>query len=151
MFVGLMLKSVIVSLFILSTLMLHNTILLGVEQKKYNLSILKLLGADRKFVAYKILRQSLKTVLTANVIAYPLVFVAFQVIELLIKESIGYHVSVGFTLHSFIVGISIGFLVPVCASIFPIVTILNNDLAKDLSHRPQHYSETKTEIYVEGS
>lgn len=77
MFVALMLKAVIVSLFILSTLMLHNTVLLGIEKQKYDLSILKLLGATRLYVASKILRSSLKTVLTANVIAYPLVFAAF--------------------------------------------------------------------------
>ena len=77
MFVGLMLKAVIVSLFILSTLMLHNTVLLGIERQKYDLSILKLLGANRLYVASKILRSSLKTVLTANAIAYPFVFAAF--------------------------------------------------------------------------
>lgn len=138
MFVGLMFKSVIVSLFILSTLMLHNTVLLGIEEQKHDLAILKLLGANRTFIAFKVLRGSLKTVLTANAIAYPFVFIAFQLIESLLKETLGYFVSVGFTIESFTIGILIGFLVPICASILPIATILNNDLAKDISHHPRH-------------
>jgi hypothetical protein len=151
MFVALTLKSVIVSLFVLSTLMLHNAVLLAVEEQRCDLSVLKLLGADRSFVASKILRSSLRTVTFANLIAYPFVFVAFRSIEALLKQSVGYTVSVGFTPQSLFMGVLVGLLVPVCASILPIANILSNDLANDLSHRPKHLSETKTEVYVEGA
>jgi predicted lysophospholipase L1 biosynthesis ABC-type transport system permease subunit len=47
MFIGVMLKSIIVSLFLLSVLMLDSTIQMGVDRQRLDLAILKVIGASR--------------------------------------------------------------------------------------------------------
>ena len=74
MFIGVMLKLIIVSLFMLSVIMMNNMLLMGVERKNFDFSLLKVMGANRLFIVFNLLSSSLKYVLFANFIAYPLTY-----------------------------------------------------------------------------
>jgi hypothetical protein len=74
MFIGVMLKLIIVSLFMLSVIMMNNMLLMGVERKNFDFALLKVMGANRLFIIINLLSSSLKYVLFANFIAYPLAY-----------------------------------------------------------------------------
>lgn len=72
MFIGVMLKLIIVSLFTLSVIMMNNMLLMGVERKNFDFALLKVMGANKLFIVVNLLTSSLKYVLLANFISYPL-------------------------------------------------------------------------------
>ena len=76
MFIGVTLKLIIVSLFSLSVIMMNNMLSMGVERKNFDFALLKVMGANRMFVVINLLTSSLKYVLLANIIAYPLAYQA---------------------------------------------------------------------------
>jgi hypothetical protein len=78
MFIGVMLKLIIISLFMLSVIMMNNMLLMGVERKNFDFALLKVMGADRVFIVINLLMSSLKYVAFANLIAYPLAYLALQ-------------------------------------------------------------------------
>jgi hypothetical protein len=80
MFIGVMLKLIIVSLFMLSVIMMNNMLLMGVERKNFDFALLKVMGADRLFIVINLLSSSLKYVLFANFIAYPLAYLVLQTV-----------------------------------------------------------------------
>jgi len=90
MFVGVMLKLIIVSLFILSVIMMNNMLLMGVERKNFDFALLKVMGADRVFIVVNLLMSSLKYVAFANIIAYPLAYFTLDQITLVFESFFGY-------------------------------------------------------------
>lgn len=78
MFIGVMLKAIIASLFIMSVLMLDSTLQTGLNKQKADIAILKVIGASRLHVAGHILGGAVRQVLMANLIAYPLAYLTFS-------------------------------------------------------------------------
>jgi len=80
MFIGVMFKLIIFSLFLLSAIMMNNMLRVGVERKGFDFALLKVMGADRAFIVTNILASSLKFVVFSNFLAYPLAYLALQAI-----------------------------------------------------------------------
>ena len=78
LFLGVMFKLIVCSLFILSVLMMHNMFLVGVERRSFDFAVLKTMGADRTFVVTNILATSIKYLAFANFLAYPFAYLALQ-------------------------------------------------------------------------
>ncbi len=74
LFIGLILKLIISTLFLLSIMMMNNTLLMGVERRGFDFALMKTLGASVSFVAWNILADSLGLVFIANVVAYPFAY-----------------------------------------------------------------------------
>ncbi len=74
MFIGVVLKLVIVSLFILSAIMMNNMLTMGVETKQFDMALFKTIGANKLFLVIYILIDSLKYVLISNLIAFPFAY-----------------------------------------------------------------------------
>lgn len=81
MFIGVLLKLVIVALFILSVIMMNNMLLMSVERKHFDFGLLKIMGAGRVFVIANLLTGSLKYVFYGNIIAYPLAYLSLQIVS----------------------------------------------------------------------
>jgi ABC-type antimicrobial peptide transport system permease subunit len=128
MFIGVMLKLIIISLFMLSVIMMNNMLLMGVERKNFDFALLKVMGADRPFIIVNLLTSSLKYVAFANIIAYPLAYLALFGITDIFEDFFGYKHEITPTSSSILGGIFIGVLVPVVSSIAPIWGVMNNDL-----------------------
>ena len=90
MFIGVMLKLIIVSLFLLSVIMMNNMLLMGVERKNFDFALLKVMGADRLFIVINLLSSSLKYVLLANFIAYPLAYLVLETVTDVFESFFGY-------------------------------------------------------------
>lgn len=71
MFIGVILKLIIVSLFVLSAIMMNNTLLVGVEKKNFDFALVKVMGCNRSFIILNVLFDSMKYVLIANALAFP--------------------------------------------------------------------------------
>ena len=71
MFIGVILKLIIVSLFVLSALMMNNMMLMGTDRKSFDFALLKTMGADKKFIVFNLLFSSFKYVFISNIIAFP--------------------------------------------------------------------------------
>lgn len=80
MFVGVMFKLIICSLFLLSVLMMDNMLRMGVERKNFDFALLKVMGANRVYIIVNILAGSLKYVAVANLVAYPLAYLGLQIV-----------------------------------------------------------------------
>lgn len=80
MFIGVMFKLIICSLFVLSVLMMNNMFRMGIERKNFDFALLKVMGANRAFIIINILTGSLKYVALANFFAYPLAYIALQIV-----------------------------------------------------------------------
>lgn len=71
MFIGVILKMIIISLFVLSVLMMNNMMLTGTDRKSFDFALLKTMGADKKFVVINLIFSSFKYVFLSNIIAFP--------------------------------------------------------------------------------
>ena len=80
MFMGVMFKLIICSLFILSVLMMNNMFIMGIQSKNFDFALLKVMGANRSFIIANILAGSLKYVAFSNLIAYPLAYLVLNII-----------------------------------------------------------------------
>lgn len=129
MFIGVMLKLIIFSLFILSVIMMNNMLLMGVERKNFDFALMKVMGADRLFIVVNLLTNSLKYVLFANLIAYPLAYLSLKGVSSVFEDFFGYEYNITPTGYSIIGGIIIGVMVPVVSAILPIWDVIKNDLA----------------------
>lgn len=74
MFIGVVLKLIIFSLFILSAIMMNNMLTMGVETKQFDMALFKTMGANKVFIVIYILINSLKYVLISNFIAFPFAY-----------------------------------------------------------------------------
>lgn len=75
MFIGVILKLIIVSLFMVSSIMMNNMLTMTVNQRQFEMAVYKTIGANRFFVILVVLIDSLKYVIVANVIAFPFAYV----------------------------------------------------------------------------
>ena len=133
MFIGVMLKLIIVSLFLLSVIMMNNMLLMGVEKKNFDFALLKVMGADRIFIVINLLSSSLKYVLLANFIAYPLAYLVLETVTDVFESFFGYKHEITPTFASLVGGIIIGVFVPIVSSVAPIWGVMNNDLVENLN------------------
>lgn len=150
MFIGVMFKLIIFSLFLLSSLMMNNMFRMGVERKNFDFALLKVMGADRAFIVANILAGALKYVALANLIAYPLAYGALQFVTSVFEEFFGYRHEITPTADAVAGGLFIGVLVPVVSAVAPIWSVIRNDLAENLNPLRNKTEATKVEVYVEG-
>ena len=129
MFIGVMFKLIIFSLFLLSVLMMNNMFRMGIERRNFDFAVLKVMGADRFFIVLNILSSSLKYVLLANIIAYPFAFWALDGITSVFEDFFGYRHQITPTADAVMGGLFIGVLVPIVSAIVPIWGVIRNDLA----------------------
>ena len=78
MFIGVVLKLVIFSLFVLSVIMMNNMLTMGIETKQFDMALFKTIGANRLFLVIYILADSLKSVLISNFIAFPFAYLILR-------------------------------------------------------------------------
>ena len=78
MFIGVVLKLVIFSLFVLSVIMMNNMLTMGIETKQFDMALFKTIGANRLFMVIYILADSLKSVLISNFIAFPFAYLILR-------------------------------------------------------------------------
>jgi hypothetical protein len=85
MFLGVVLKLIVITLFILSVIMMNNMLTMGIERKQFDFAVLKVMGADKPFIVMNILISSLRYVGFANLIAFPLSYAALEAITLVFE------------------------------------------------------------------
>lgn len=90
MFIGVILKLIITSLFVLSVLMMNNMMLMGTDRKSFDFALMKTMGADRFFVVFNLLFSSFKYVFLSNVIAFPFAYLTLGLVSGLFKTFFGY-------------------------------------------------------------
>lgn len=81
MFIGVILKLVIVSLFVLSVLMMNNMMLMGTDRKSFDFALLKTMGANKAFVIFNLIFSSLKYVLISNILAFPFAYLTLGLVS----------------------------------------------------------------------
>lgn len=133
MFIGVILKLIIISLFVLSTIMMNNMMMLGTDRKSFDFALLKTMGANKTFVIFNLIFSSAKHVVIANILAFPFAYLILGFISGIFKDFFGYSYDVKPTISSIFGGIFIGVLVPIVSSIAPIWGIIKNDLVENLN------------------
>ena len=90
MFIGVVLKLIIFSLFILSAIMMNNMLTLGVETKQFYLALFKTLGANKLFLAIYVLFDALKLVLISNFIAFLFSYCILRMMTTIFESFFGF-------------------------------------------------------------
>ena len=90
MFIGVILKLIIFSLFILSAIMMNNMLTMGVETKRFDMALFKTMGANKVFILVYILVNSLKYVLISNFIAFPFAYFILRMMTEIFETFFGY-------------------------------------------------------------
>lgn len=98
MFIGVMLKSIVASLFLLSVLMLDATLRAGLDKQKADMSVLKVIGGSRLHVVCHVFGGAMRQVFLANLIAYPSAYLTFKSLQTTTTALMGLDIEVGFTL-----------------------------------------------------
>ncbi len=150
MFIGVVLKLIIASLFILSAIMMNNMLTMGVETKQFDMALFKTMGANKVFIVIYIMINSLKYVLISNFIAFPFAYFILRMMTDLFESFFGYKYEIYPTFGSILGGLLIGILVPIISSLSPMRDILNNNLVEHLNPIRNKTEAIHTEIYVEG-
>ncbi len=112
---------------------MNNMFRMGIERKNFDFALLKVMGANRAFIIINILTGSLKYVALANFFAYPLAYIALQIVTSVFQDFFGYRYVITPTADSILGGLIIGVLVPIVSSIAPIWSVIRNDLAENLN------------------
>ena len=81
MFIGVILKLIIFSLFGLSILMMNNMLNVGIEKKNFDFAVLKTVGANRIFVVINLLLDSIKYVVVSNIVAFPFAYISLGLLS----------------------------------------------------------------------
>jgi ABC-type antimicrobial peptide transport system permease subunit len=92
------------------------------------MAVYKTIGANRVFVIFVVLIDSLKYVLVANIIAFPFAYIILTFAGDLFQEFFGFKYDIYPTPEAILGGLFIGILVPLISSLSPIASILNNKL-----------------------
>jgi len=150
MFIGVTFKLLIFSLFLLSVIMMNNMFRVGIERKNFDFALLKVMGADRAFIVANILTGSLKYVLGANLIAYPLAYLGLNMVSTVFEDFFGYKYEILPSGDAIVGGLLIGVLVPIVAAIAPIWSVIGNDLAENLNPLRNKTEGNRVESYIEG-
>jgi hypothetical protein len=69
---------------------MNNMLLMGIDKKTFDFALLKVMGANRLFIAINLLTSSLKYVIFANFIAYPFAYIMLKMIGSIFSEYFGY-------------------------------------------------------------
>lgn len=120
MFLGVILNMIVFILFMLSLMLLYNLLLVSVETKNFELAVLRTLGLNKVGVVSLILVQALSFVLPALVIGFTLSILGLMMVSNALKGILEVEISVFPTFNAFILALSVGTLIPLFASIFPI-------------------------------
>lgn len=86
------------------------------------------MGANKLFIVLNLLTSSLKYVLLANFIAYPLAYGVLGTVTDVFESFFGYKHEIKPTFYSLLGGVMIGVFVPIVSSIAPIWGVIKNDL-----------------------
>lgn len=78
MFIGVILKLIVFSLFCLSVLMMYNMMMIGVETRNFDFGMLRTVGLTKQMLMVTVLFDSLKYVIVANVLAFPVSIFALR-------------------------------------------------------------------------
>jgi ABC-type antimicrobial peptide transport system permease subunit len=133
MFIGVILKLIIVSLFMVSAIMMNNMLTMTVSQRQFEMAVYKTIGANRLFVILVVLLDSLKYVLVANLIAFPFAYTILTFAGDMFQSFFGFKYDIYPTFEAIFGGLFIGILVPIISSLSPIASILNNKLVEHLN------------------
>lgn len=71
MFIGVVLKLIVFSLFCLSVLMMYNMMMIGVETRNFDFGMMRTVGLTRARLVMAVLVDSLRYVMLANLVAFP--------------------------------------------------------------------------------
>lgn len=94
MFIGVILKMIIISLFVLSVLMMNNMMLTGTDRKSFDFALLKTMGANKVFVIFNLIFSSCKYLLVSNLIAFPFAHFTLGFVSTFFEMFFGYTYSI---------------------------------------------------------
>ena len=120
MFIGVILKLIVFSLFCLSVLMMYNMMMIGVESRNFDFGMLRTVGMNRRSLMLAVLVDSLKYVAVANLLGFPVSYGTLKLVSGIFTKFFGFEYVLTPTFDAVAIAVVVGFLVPVVASFVPI-------------------------------
>jgi ABC-type antimicrobial peptide transport system permease subunit len=133
MFIGVILKLIVFSLFCLSVLMMYNMMMIGVETRNFDFGMLRTVGMNKKSLMLTVLVDSLKYVLVANLVAFPVSFWTLKLTSGIFTKFFGFDYVLTPTFDAIAIASVIGFLVPLVASFVPIRVALGEKIIEAIN------------------
>jgi len=131
-FLGIMLNLIVIIMIVVSILLIDTLIMVSIENKSFDMGILRLVGIPKNHLFLLILIESIMFVIPAFVCSYICIFPLLTLLSRSIKNILG----VGFPVIpngvAILKSILIGVIVPVLSMIYPLYTIHNKRLSETL-------------------
>lgn len=90
MFIGVILKLIVFSLFCLSVLMMYNMMMIGVETRNFDFGMLRTVGLKKRVLMVAVLVDSLRYVVVANLLAFPVSIMTLRVTSTIFTKFFGF-------------------------------------------------------------
>jgi len=150
MFIGVILKLIVFSLFCLSVLMMYNMMMIGVESRNFDFGMLRTVGMNRRSLMLTVLVDSLKYVVVANMMGFPVSYGTLKIVSSIFTKFFGFQYVLTPTFDSIVIASVVGFLVPIVASFVPILVALGEKIIESINPVRNKTVAIKHETYVEG-
>lgn len=131
MFISVILKLIVFSVFCLSMLMMYNMI--GVETRNFDFGMLRAVGINKKSLMLIVLVDSLNYVVVANIVAFPVSFWTLKLTTAIFTKFFGFDYVLAPTFDAIAIVSVIGFLVPIIAPLVPIQVSLGEKIIETIN------------------
>uniref|UniRef100_A0A6B2KXD7 ABC3 transporter permease C-terminal domain-containing protein n=1 Tax=Arcella intermedia TaxID=1963864 RepID=A0A6B2KXD7_9EUKA len=146
LFLGLIFDIILYILLFLCSLLIYSLLIIDVETKTFHLAIIKLLGTTRGGIILYVLMQAYSYSIPAWVFGLIAAESTTFLLSDVIKTYVGFPLPPHITLSGFLWGTTMGVMIPLLASIFPIYVALKKNLHDSLETRKNRVKATKVKL-----
>ena len=142
---------IIFILLLLSIVLLYSLLLVSVETKTYEMGIMRMLGMNKIGIILMILVQAFSFVVPGIILGLIGSIPFLMIARSEIKNAIGAEISINPTANAVIYAISIGIVIPLVSSYYPIKEALKQTLGEALDVAHSKTLSVKIKIAHEGN
>ena len=148
LFLGITLKLIIIIIFLLSTILIYNLLMVTLETRAFDFGVIRILGLRKVGIVQLILIQALSFVIPGIIIGLGISIPLLVLARSLLQNKLGVAISIIPTVAGFAWSIGIGILIPILSSYYPVKEALSKNLndALDLSRSKTSAVKVKLEV-----
>lgn len=132
LFLGLIISIIITILTVLSIILIYSLLMINVENRTFELGVLRMLGINRAGLVSLVLMQAFFYAIPALIVGLIFAQGAYVGISIILQNTIQIQISRFLSGQAILVSSILGTLIPLLSAILPIVAVLGADLRESL-------------------
>eukprot|EP01016_Furgasonia_blochmanni_P040533 TRINITY_DN5182_c0_g1_i1.p1 TRINITY_DN5182_c0_g1~~TRINITY_DN5182_c0_g1_i1.p1 ORF type:complete len:963 (+),score=283.19 TRINITY_DN5182_c0_g1_i1:176-3064(+) len=132
LFLGITLNIIIFVLFVLSVLLIYSLLMVSIDTKTFEIGVLRMVGLNKNGLIQLIIVQALTFVIPAIIVGLLLTIPVLAYVSGFFQSAVGITLAPLPTTSGFIWSITLGLLIPLLSSLYPIREALSQSLSQSL-------------------